>query len=131
MRIVLAATAVAAALAAVPASAATGPVCHARLANAATGASNYCDTGIVGSTNDQTLWPVRVVTVEVATGAVLAELHCFDRWRSQTDSDAVVAGEVAVFSAPDLETCRLTLTATADGTTATATSSPSKGFNPY
>lgn len=132
MRIVLATAAIAAAFAAVPAAAAVGPVCHVRLVDVAAGASSYCDSTIVGSTNDQTLYPTRVVTVEVATGSVSATLRCWDAFRDQTyPSVTVVAGEVKTFGHPDLQTCRLTLTATAAGTTATATSSPAKGFNPY
>ena len=133
MRLVLAAAAVAAAFAAVPADAAViGPVCHVRLANVAAGASSYCDSGIVGSTNDQTLYPTRVVTVQVATGQVVASLRCWDAFRDQTYAPVTVsAGEVTTFGNPDLQTCRLTLTATVSGTTATATSSPAKGFNPY
>lgn len=133
MRLVLAAAAVAAVFAAVPADAAViGPVCHVRLVDVSAGASSYCDSGIVGSTNDQTLYPRRLVTVEVATGSVTATLRCWDQWRDQTyPSVTVSAGEVATISQPDLQTCRTTLTATAAGTTATATSKPTKGFNPY
>lgn len=72
------------------------------------------------------------MTVQVATGSVSATLRCWDAYRDQTyPSVTVVAGQVATFGHPDLQTCRLTLTATAAGTTATATSSPAKGFNPY
>lgn len=132
MRIALAAAAVAAAFTAVPADAYIAPVCHVRLVNVAAGASSYCDSAIVGSTSDQTLYPTRVVTVQVATGQVVASLRCWDAWRDQTYTPVTVsAGEVATFGNPDLQTCRLTLTATTAGTTATATSSPAKGFNPY
>jgi hypothetical protein len=132
MRVVLAAAAVAAAVASVPAGAAVGPVCHVRLVNAADGASSSCDSGIVGSTHDQTFWPTRVVTVQVATGEVVASLRCYDAFRDQTYAPVTVSqGQVTAFPNPDLDTCRLTLTASGPGTTATATSSPAKGFNPY
>jgi hypothetical protein len=132
MRIVLATAAVAAAISAVPAGAAIAPVCHVKLVDVAAGVSSYCDSSIVGSTHDQTFWPTRVVTVQVAAGEVDASLRCYDAFRDQTYAPVTVSqGQVTTFTHPDLQTCRLTLTATEAGTTATATSSPAKGFNPY
>lgn len=120
MRIPLIAAAVAL-TSAIPANAAAGPVCHAALANAATGASRACTTYSVGETDSSGSF-TRTLTLEVASGAATATLHCFTYYRSWTGTLTVTGPGVDYLATSDDERCDVTLTATASGTTATATS---------
>ncbi|HEU0129421.1 MAG TPA: hypothetical protein VFQ85_00335 [Mycobacteriales bacterium] len=112
----LAATAGAVALTA-PAHAVATPYCSTRLVDAAAGTTASCSTYTQPNLQaDQH----RKVTLTVATGSATATVACpYD-----TDSVSVSAGQ-APKSADVVDpsgNCRVTLTATSDGTTAVVTS---------
>lgn len=122
-RLAAAATAALAALTAAPAGAAVFPVCTARLANAASNARTWCDTDatprMTGSGTIQ-----RIVTVEVAAGAVQATVTC--GYGTNARSATLTSWDpkprtLAIDESTD-GACRTELVALTGGTTAAAVS---------
>ena len=122
-RFVIAATLFAAAAATVPAhaSAVLTPYCATSLHNAATGASATCFTQGPPPVECSSCGVRRTVDIVVATGAVDATLVC-DGLTYKTHVDGPGTGSVGTWGG---QNCSATLTATADGTTAAATSTAS------
>jgi len=122
-RIVLAATLFAAAAATIPAhaSAMLTPYCATNLHNAATGASASCSTQGPPGVECSTCGVRRTVDIVVATGSVDATLVC-DGTTYRTHVDGPGKGEIGIWGGNN---CTASLTATADGTSAAATSTAS------
>lgn len=121
MRLLALAALAAAAVTAVPAEAAVFHVCATRLAAAGAGTTASCETQWVGPTGSSGGWN-RLATAEVAAGKARLTLFCTDGYRTWSDSADVVAPGVAFLNTSDDKSCTVTLTALADGTVATATS---------
>lgn len=122
-RIVLAATLFAAAAATIPAhaSAMLTPYCATNLHNAAAGASASCSTQGPPPVECSSCGVRRTVDIVVATGSVDATLLC-DGTTYRTHVDGPGKGEIGIWGGLN---CTATLTATADGTSAAATSTAS------
>jgi hypothetical protein len=130
MRRVIPLAAVAAALAAVPASAAYTPACTTQLVNAAAGASASCATQSDGN-YDSALHHTRTANIVVTSGAARLTLTCSAPWRSWTGTTTVTApGWDAIGTSDDYE-CVATVVALVAGTTAVVTSHGATTVNPY
>jgi hypothetical protein len=111
--------AAAAAVPALPAHAAIYPVCATKLVNATTGTVASCPTKGPGPLGNRNVYVTRTMTVEVATGSVDATLTC-DGYTFGPYT--VAAGETKVRTIAGGNSCTVSLTALAEGTSATGTS---------
>jgi hypothetical protein len=115
-RLALTLAATAATLAAVPAHAAIYQVCNARLTDAVTGDNAYCYTQGPALANNS-VYVRRIVTVEVAAGAVDAYLDC----DGYIHRSAIVSGPQPVqLTALGGNSCTVRLVAREDHTSAVA-----------
>jgi len=126
-RLALAAVLVAASAAAIPSAHAANslltPYCATNLHNAAAGASASCATQGPPPVECVNCGVVRTVDIVVAKGAVDATLFCDNGLiNTTTHVDGPGRGQISVWGGYN---CTTTLTATADGTTAVATSTGS------
>ncbi|HWL37567.1 MAG TPA: hypothetical protein VNQ77_15385 [Frankiaceae bacterium] len=119
MRLPLLAAALAAAAAtAAPAEAMFFPVCATHLENAAAGTVSSCNSG-----NNPVSRAIRILDVDVHTGAVEATLTCFSSWGNETRSGVYAAGQSGQLSlAENADNCHASLRALSAGTTATGLS---------
>lgn len=124
-RFVLTTTLFAAVGPAIPSQAAAPPTvspdCATTLANAAAGASSSCTTQGPPPVECSTCGVRRTVDIVVATGSVDATLIC-DGFSYSTHVDGPGTGTIGIWGG---QNCTATLTATADGTSAAATSTAS------
>lgn len=96
----------------------TGPVCHAALLNAATGAATTCLTQGPPPLGNRNVGAYRTVYVTVVSGSVHAALRCGELLTAErtVTSTAMLGGWSGG------QDCVVTLTALADGTAANAVS---------
>jgi hypothetical protein len=111
--------AAAAAVPALPASAAVYPVCATKLVDAAAGVTASCPTKGPGPLGNRNVYVTRTMTVEVATGQVDASLTCDGVDHGHFP---VAAGETKVQTITGGNSSTVALTALKDGTSATGTS---------
>jgi hypothetical protein len=111
--------AAAAAVPALPASAAIYPVCATKLVNADNGVIASCPTKGPGPLGNRNVYVTRTMTVEVATGSVNATLACDGATFGPYTVDA---GHTATRTIDGGNNCTVSLTSLADGTSATGTS---------
>ena len=102
-------------------SAISSPDCTTTLANAAAGASSSCGTQGPPPVECMGCGVRRTVDIAVAKGSADVKLIC-DGWPTTTHVDGPGTGTIGVWGG---QNCVLTLTATADGTIAAATSTAS------